>query len=78
MLAQIHYAEEPDLPHARLEVIGFVFVGHDADAALLRIALPVFIGNIPAVVVDEQGFEAEIRAEGIVLLQYADAQFAGQ
>ena len=69
---QIHHAEQAHVAHAALEVIGFVFVRHNADAALSRIGLGLVIGDIAAVRLHQQRLEAEIGLQGIVFLYDAD------
>ena len=76
--AQVHHAKQAHLAHARLEAVGFVFIRHDADAALLGVGVGFGIGDVAAVRLDQHRFEAEIGFLGIVFLQYADTEFSGQ
>ncbi len=70
--AQVDHAEQPHPAHAGLEVIGFVFVGHDADAALLGVGRRVLIGNVVLSLRHQQRLEAEIGLLRVVLFQDAD------
>ena len=78
MLPQIQHAVAAHAAHARLEVAGFVFVRHDADAALLWVGFLHRHGLVSALVFHQQRLHPKIRFEGIVLLQNTNTQFARQ
>ena len=71
--AQVEQRVAPDAPHARLEMAGFVFVRHDAQAAVLGKRLRAVEGQIAALLRHQQGLEAKIALEGVILLEDAYA-----
>ena len=71
--AQVEQRVAADAPHARLEMAGFVFVRHDAQAAVLGERLRAVEGQIAALLRHQQRLEAKIALEGVILLEDAYA-----
>ena len=70
--AQVYHAIAAHAAHAVFEVAGFVFVWHDADAAVLGISGGRVYGLKAVFLRQQQGLEPKIGFEWIVLFKYAD------
>ena len=78
MFPQIHRAIAADPAHAGLEPAGFVFVRHNADAAVFRQLIPHVYRPIAVLFRQNQRHKAKIGFLRIVFFNKADTIFSGQ